>query len=40
MGNVSLWTELGDMEHVWSKGGKEIDDDQARVLGAGKLVAR
>ena len=28
------------MDHAWSKGGKDIGEDQARDLGAGKLVAR
>ena len=40
MSNVSQWAELRDMDHAWSKGGKDIGEDQARDLGAGKLVAR
>ena len=40
LSNVSPWFDLTDMEHGWFKGGKEIGDDQAKALGAGKLVAR
>ena len=40
MTNVFPWTELGDLDHMWSKGGKEIGADQAKALGAGMLVAR
>ena len=40
LSNVSPWIDLTDMDHGWLKGGKEIGDEQAKALGAGKLVAR
>ena len=40
MGNASEWLELGDIEHVWHKGGAVVSDEEARAMGAGDLAAR
>ena len=40
MGNASEWLELGDIEHVWHKGGAVVSDEEARDMGAGDLAAR
>ena len=40
MSNVTPWLEMKDLEVVWSKGGVEITEEQAKAMGAGDLVVR
>ena len=32
MTNVSPWTELGDLDHMWSKGGKRLVQTKPKPL--------
>ena len=40
MTNVTPWSELKDLDVVWSKGGTAISEEQAKAMGAGDLILR
>ena len=40
MTNITPWSELKDLDVVWSKGGTAISEEQAKAMGAGDLVLR
>ena len=40
MTNVTPWSELKDLDVVWTKGGTAISEEQAKATGTGDLVLR